>query len=53
MERRLEMRLIVDDQSILAKKASVKRFGFESYAVAGEQQARADHVNGAGDDGGS
>jgi len=47
------MRFIQHQKRILAKQAGMERFGFVAGAVSGEEQGRADEVDGANDDRGA
>ncbi len=49
LKRRLEVRLVVDEQHVLAEEAGVQRFRLEADPVPAEQESAADHVHGAGD----
>ena len=53
LKRLFEMRLVVDEEGILAEERGVEGFGFEADSVAAEEEPAADHIDGPQDDGGS
>ena len=53
LKRRLEMRLVVDDERVFSNEAGVQGLRLESTAVRRKQKTTADHVHGAEHDGGT
>jgi hypothetical protein len=52
LKRWLQVGLVVDQQGVLGEEGGVEGSGLEAGAIAAEEQAAADHVHGADDDGG-